>query len=52
MIGSLDELEVKLGSLSLELSWALVKKSEEKAVAAGESAREEEKKLKKIQEKV
>ncbi len=52
MIGSLDNLEVKLGNLSLELSWALVKKSEDRAAAAADEVKKEERNIRKIQDRV
>ena len=45
-------MERRLGDLSLELSWAIVKRSEVKAESAGKAVRSEERKLATFEDKV
>ena len=52
VIGRLDNLENRLGDLSLELSWAIVRKMEKRAENAAKNLQIEEEKLRKGNEKV
>ena len=45
-------METRLGVLHLELSWAIVKRSEVKAESAAKNVRNEERKLAKFEDKV